>query len=463
MSSLRRILAVALSLFWTSGAFAQLPKIDPKDSRNNPVILNAFRPIVARPSESAVRVLADGKDVAFGTVVDADGWILTKWDEIKDREKVVVKLRDGKELEAKLVGAEVNHDLALLKIDAKGLKPIEWRLSKDAKPGRWVASVGTGADPVAIGVIAVGTRPLVLGDQPPKNINLNSGYLGVGLEAGMGGAKITKVDDGTPAKKAGLKVDDIVYEAAGKKIVDHEALINTIGRFKAGDKVQLKLKRGEEDVEINATLGKRPLKLFGNPQELMGSELSNRRGGFPFILQHDTVLKPKDCGGPLVDLDGKTVGINIARAGRTETFAIPSEEVQKLLPDLKSGKLFPKAEVSKVEPAPKDEVLRFAGALGAKDPVSTVRKDSHMRVHGVKLTAGTTYVIEMKSKEIDSFLILEDAKNNKLADDNDSGGAKNAKITFKAPSDGDYRVIATTYLPNETGAYILTVRRQDSK
>ena len=46
------------------------------------------------------------------------------------------------------------------------------------------------------------------------------------------------------------------------------------------------------------------------------------------ILQHDSVLKPSECGGPLVDLDGKVVGINIARAGRTETYAIPSEVVQ---------------------------------------------------------------------------------------------------------------------------------------
>ena len=32
---------------------------------------------------------------------------------------------------------------------------------------------------------------------------------------------------------------------------------------------------------------------------------------------------PADCGGPLVNLDGKVVGMNIARAGRTESYAIP--------------------------------------------------------------------------------------------------------------------------------------------
>ena len=107
----------------------------------------------------------------------------------------------------------------------------------------------------------------------------------------------------------------------------------------------LRIKRKDDVLDVRATLGKMPPALLGNPQERMGSLLSNRRGGFPLILQHDTVLKPGDCGGPLVDLDGKAVGLNIARAGRVETYAVPSESVQALLPDLMSGKLAPKDDV----------------------------------------------------------------------------------------------------------------------
>jgi RNA polymerase sigma factor (TIGR02999 family) len=36
------------------------------------------------------------------------------------------------------------------------------------------------------------------------------------------------------------------------------------------------------------------------------------------------VLKPEECGGPLVDVDGRAVGLNIARAGRVETLALPA-------------------------------------------------------------------------------------------------------------------------------------------
>ena len=38
------------------------------------------------------------------------------------------------------------------------------------------------------------------------------------------------------------------------------------------------------------------------------------------------------------------IGVNIARAGRTETYAVPSEAVLSLLDDLKSGKLAPKED-----------------------------------------------------------------------------------------------------------------------
>src|SRR5262249_54405804 len=63
-------------------------------------------------------------------------------------------------------------------------------------------------------------------------------------------------------------------------------------------------------------------------------------------------------GGPLVDLDGKAVGINIARAGRVESFAVPSDTVLALLPDLKSGKLAPKgieeAKIARLEAVVKE-------------------------------------------------------------------------------------------------------------
>jgi serine protease Do len=230
---------------------------------------------------------------------------------------------------------------------------VVWATSQEATVGKWVASPGTWGDPVGVGVISVAARKYKAGDQPPKTANDKAGWLGISLDESSKGPTIMTVWPKSPAQKAGLKVKDLVLKVAGHKVIDSESLINRVGKYKPGDVITLNVKRGKEDLEIKATLEKRPKMFLGNPQERMGTALSNRRGGFPTILQHDSGLRPEDCGGPLVDLDGKAVGINISRAGRTETYAIPAEDVQALFNDLKSGKLAPKTDDRDDEPAPK--------------------------------------------------------------------------------------------------------------
>ncbi|MBI2805920.1 MAG: PDZ domain-containing protein [Planctomycetes bacterium] len=464
MKSLYRMIAVMLLLAWAGQSQAQLVKQD--HLRNSPKIIELFGPVVAKTSDATVRVLVDGKEVAFGTVVEADGWIITKWSEIEsNRDKITVKFKDGKVLPARLVGVKDDgkeaYDLALIKVEFRGLPTVQWRNSKDATVGKWVASAGNGAKPVAVGVVSVAARKLKPGDQPPKILNVDSGYLGVGLEDGKGGAKVNAVQPKSPAEKAGVKVNDIIYEAAGRKVIGPESLINAVGRMRPGDRIVLKIMRGEEKLELKATLVPRPKQFKGNPQETMGTKLSRRRGGFPTIIQHDSGVRPEDCGGPLVDLDGKTVGINIARAGRTETYAIPAEEVQALLPSLKSGKLMPPEENAKIDPVKNpDQLLRTVTSLSKNDNAIKVRPGRFARAHEVKLKAGETYEIEMTSGDLDSYLILQDAKGKKLTEDDDGGGFPNARIVFRAPADGTYRIIATTFNVNETGNYTLTVRKQ---
>ena len=74
-----------------------------------------------------------------------------------------------------------------------------------------------------------------------------------------------------------------------------------------------------------------------NMQNSMGSVLSRRRKKFPMAFQHDSMLTSKTCGGPIVDLSGNIVGINIARAGRVSSLALPVNEIRDVIEDLKTG------------------------------------------------------------------------------------------------------------------------------
>ena len=88
-------------------------------------------------------------------------------------------------------------------------------------------------------------------------------------------------------------------------------------------------------------------------QNEMGGRLSKRRLDFPMALQHDTPLSPSECGGPIIDLTGKIVGINIARSGRVDSLALPVSTVLSVIESLKSGELSPavvfKPEIEKIQ------------------------------------------------------------------------------------------------------------------
>src|SRR5438445_377148 len=92
--------ALAVSLCLAGTARAQINGSD--SHRNNPKVLKLFRNVVAGPSNSTVRVRCDGKDTALGAVVGADGWIITKANDLHG--KIVCRLRGGQEYPAELVG-----------------------------------------------------------------------------------------------------------------------------------------------------------------------------------------------------------------------------------------------------------------------------------------------------------------------------------------------------------------------
>lgn len=307
--------------------------------RDSKEIIAVFRNVVEEASESTVVIQADGKDIALGTIVSDDGYILTKQSELQANPKC--KLKSGKVYDAELIGEHERYDLAMLKIDAENLKPIQWSSSAKMEAGDWVTTVGIDRDPIAIGVVSVPTRKM-------PNIPLPGarpgGYLGVYLSEEDNGLRISRVTKDSGADKAGMKPADTIVKVDGRQMKDRNELLGLLSRRKAGQKIQVEILRNTKKKVLDVTLGKRPADLFnrGDFQNRMGSELSGRRFGFPQVLQHDTVVKPNQCGGPLINLDGKAIGINIARAGRTESYAVPSEELKTIILDLKSGKLAPK-------------------------------------------------------------------------------------------------------------------------
>jgi serine protease Do len=178
--------------------------------------------------------------------------------------------------------------------------------------------------------------------------------MGVNLDSREDVALVESVRENTPAEEAGVVAGDIIRKVNDKEIKGRIDLVMTIRKLQPGDKVKLLIERDGKELTIDVVLAS--LAVIAQEggvdradfQNHLGGELSERRAGFPSALQHDTVLRPSDCGGPIVDLEGKVVGINIARAGRVESFAIPAGVIKTLLPDLMSGKLDPNPQTDTV-------------------------------------------------------------------------------------------------------------------
>jgi S1-C subfamily serine protease len=72
------------------------------------------------------------------------------------------------------------------------------------------------------------------------------------------------------------------------------------------------------------------------------------------------------------------------------------------------------------------------------------------------------YLIDMESKQLDSYLQIVDARDQIIAADDDSGSGLNAQIYFIPPQDGKYRIVATTFAGG-TGNFTLKISKIDFK
>ncbi len=78
-----------------------------------------------------------------GFIIDPDGYIVTNNHVVQGAETITVRMKDGEEYEAKLVGRDAEVDVALLKIDAGHKLPyVEWGDSDKARVGDWVLAIG---------------------------------------------------------------------------------------------------------------------------------------------------------------------------------------------------------------------------------------------------------------------------------------------------------------------------------
>jgi len=297
--------------------------------RSGEETLRAFAPVSKATRNSIVKLNVDGETVALGTVVAAGGLALTKASEIKPG-KLTCWLASDKEVKAELLGVDEDEDVALVRVQAPGLKPIAWAAG-DLAEGQWAVTPGITETPHAVGIISA----------LPRRIRPQRAFIGVQFDFDTPLPRIGTLVSGMSAEKAGLKPGDLIAAVNGAPVTNRQQVVEILRDFREGQTITVRVRRAAKEFDTALKMlvprpGEAGAGFYPQRSGNMGAEVSRRAEGFERAIEHDTVLQPWLCGGPLVNLDGQAIGLNIARASRVTTYALPAALVQRIFADLKS-------------------------------------------------------------------------------------------------------------------------------
>jgi serine protease Do/serine protease DegQ len=266
-----------------------------------------------------------------GVIIDSKkGYIITNNHVIAKAKDIKVKLHDGRELKATLVGSDPASDIAVIKIIANNLTSLKFSDSEKLRVGDFVVAIGNpfgigqtvtsgivsalgrsglgieayenfiqtdasinpgnsggalvnlkgeligintaiigskgGSGSVGIGLAIPVNMALDVTEQLIKYGKVRRGYLGVSaqdltsnLSKAFGistskGAIITRVQEGSPADIAGIKIGDVVLKINNKIIKNTSAMRNKIGLLKLNSTILMEINRKGKIITTNVKI-----------------------------------------------------------------------------------------------------------------------------------------------------------------------------------------------------------------
>ncbi len=141
----------------------------------------AFRNVASRADASVVHISQYGRvlvrqsffdaghaelrptGLGSGFVVSRDGYIVTNNHVVERAESLKARLADGREYDARVVGRDPLTDVAVVKIEAQGLTPLEFADSESMEVGDWVVAIGSPfgfSNTVTAGIVSAKGRAL---------------------------------------------------------------------------------------------------------------------------------------------------------------------------------------------------------------------------------------------------------------------------------------------------------------
>lgn len=255
-----------------------------------------------------------------GTIIRNSDLLVSKNSLVGDDPYTIVK---GEKVNFEVIERDTRNDLVLLKsprVFRKGIQLEDLTATNNVELGRFLLA----PNPTGDGIISVCSA----GEFESRRSE-SRGFLGVVLsrQPVAGGAMIDQVNEGA-ADRAGLQAGDLVKQVNDRTIQSNNDLVTYLRQFDPNDRVKLVYERDDVKTEKWITLGD-PETPANHAADMM--DKSGRRDGFTAVISHDADLDPNHCGGPVFDLQGNFIGINIARNSRVRSYTLPGSLIQPLV------------------------------------------------------------------------------------------------------------------------------------
>jgi len=301
--------------------------LDPQLRLNGVRVQQAFGQTQGIAQKATVKLLRNEKVIAHGTVIHPRGFVLSKASACIGARYLLTN--SGIRLPVKAKKRNEVCDLVLLEAIGGGHEwpTLHWYDKNDSTDARWAISASPELDEIRLGLFGGKARP----------IGREGGVMGVVLSddnQSEKGILVLEVIPQSAADRAGLKINDRILKIDHRSVRSKQQVNHMMQKKDPGDLLLLHIIRLDEAIELRVTLGHRSVTfdLF-NRNLLMSGPTSKRKDNFPRILQHDIPLHRNNMGGPVFNLEGQCVGINIARVDRVTNFALPHTVLEPILRD----------------------------------------------------------------------------------------------------------------------------------
>ncbi len=297
----------------------------PQDRLNGISIQDAFGKSKDHAVRHTVRMLRNNKLIALGAIIHPSGYILTKASSCVGAREAQTSA--GEKYPLRIKKRFEDADLAIYKLISDGeiFPAVDWDFEGNHTEGSWVLSAHPSLEEIRVGIAS----------GKPRSIGREGGVMGVILvtdRSKVGGVKISEVVPQAAAYRAGLLEGDIITHADERRVKNQDSLIKIISKKDPGDVVRIRAIRREENNQFIVTLGHRSVTfdLFNRNLQMSGP-VSKRKDNFPIIIQHDLPLGRESMGGPIFNLNGKCIGLNIARVDRVTIYALPATYTDQVI------------------------------------------------------------------------------------------------------------------------------------